>query len=68
MLLVNKVGIQIQRKRKWGKNSTPSPPEVPGALPFIGHLAYLGSRPHLKLMDWAKTYGSLFLVKFGNLP
>jgi len=61
---------QSQRNynKQYGKPKIRSPPKVPyWALPFIGHLAYLGSRPDKNLMEWGKLYGSLFIVKFGNL-
>jgi len=41
--------------------------EVPGSLPFFGHLFYLGRRPEEALMKWAKTYGKMFLVNLGPL-
>jgi len=44
-----------------------SPPVVPGSLPFIGHLLYLGGCPEKVLIKWAKKYGKMFMVNFGPL-
>jgi len=39
--------------------SNTSPLMVPGAFPIIGHLFTMGETPHLRLMEWAKQYGSV---------
>jgi len=49
----------------WESNDPSSPPLVPGSLPLIGHLLYLGVRPEKVLMKWARKYGKMFMVYFG---
>jgi len=44
-----------------------SPPVVPGSLPLIGHLLYLGGQPAKSLMKWGKKYGKMFMVNLGPL-
>jgi len=51
----------------WESRDSSGPPEVPGSLPLIGHLLYLGGRPEKVLMKWARKYGSMFMVNFGPL-
>jgi len=51
----------------WERRNFGSPPEVPGSLPLIGHLVYLGRQPATILMKWAKTYGKMFFINLGPL-
>jgi len=46
---------------------TRSPPQVPGSLPFFGHLLYLGGQPEKVLTKWGRIYGKLFGVNLGPL-
>jgi len=57
----------IKKFGLWEVRDPSSPPEVPGSLPFIGHLLYFGGRPEKVLMKWARKYGNMFMVNFGPL-
>lgn len=45
------------------KNYPPGPPFV---LPVLGNLMQIGWQPHLKFIDWAEQYGSVFRVWMGS--
>jgi len=47
------------------RDHSKSPPKVPGSLPLIGHLLYLGLQPEKVLMKWARKHGKMFMVDFG---
>jgi len=66
ILVLYLFGFQNQINRNGGNAGFQSPPEVPGYVPLLGHVLYMGARPHLKLMEWAKRYGSMFIIGLGN--
>ncbi|CAI0406971.1 unnamed protein product [Linum tenue] len=45
-------------------------PEIPGSLPFIGHLHLLGGKDMLarKLAAFADKHGSMFTIRLGSYP
>ncbi|CAI0431264.1 unnamed protein product [Linum tenue] len=53
-----------------GKNKTLQIPEIPGSLPFIGHLHLLGGEDTLtrKLASFADKHGSMFTIRLGAYP
>jgi len=60
--------IVVKKCGFWGtRRDTSSPPVVPGSLPLIGHLLYLGGRPEKVLMKWANKYGKMFMVNLRPL-
>lgn len=52
---------KIQRKNK-------DLPPGPTGLPVVGHLPLLGSKPHVTLTEWKKTYGDIIFCRFGSFP
>ncbi|OAY34798.1 cytochrome P450 CYP82D47 [Manihot esculenta] len=55
------------RSRKYSSKGQPLPPQVPGALPIIGHLHQLGARkPFARILgDIADKHGPIFSIKLG---
>ncbi|MCO5608365.1 hypothetical protein L7F22_062574 [Adiantum nelumboides] len=43
-------------------------PPSPPALPILGHLHLLGSRPHQSLADLSRRHGPLMYLRFGSIP
>ncbi|CAL1372558.1 unnamed protein product [Linum trigynum] len=52
------------------KNKPLQIPEIPGSLPFIGHLHLLGGKDMLarKLAAFADKHGSMFTIRLGSYP
>jgi len=44
------------------------PDSGPGCLPLLGNMLDMKRNGHLKLSEWAETYGSLFTVRIGTKP
>ena len=40
-------------------------PKIPFALPILGNLPQLGTRPYVSLMNLTNTYGQIFRAEFG---
>ncbi|GJN25137.1 hypothetical protein PR202_gb12928 [Eleusine coracana subsp. coracana] len=55
----------LSRRRMQGNVSLP--PDVPGALPIIGHLPLILKKPlHRTLMHLAECHGSIFRLRLGT--
>ncbi|OMO72246.1 Cytochrome P450 [Corchorus capsularis] len=59
-LLINIKQLLTQRKH--------SPPPSPPRLPILGNLHQLGNYPHIALNSLAQRYGSLMMLRLGNIP
>jgi hypothetical protein len=58
------VAVVIMRRRRFNcdviERSSP-PPEVPGALPWIGNVFGVDrERPHITLTEWAHRFGDVY--------
>ena len=60
IILTTFVSYVVIKQLYWEHNVRRKLPPGPIGIPFLGYFPFMTSRPYLKMMELAKTYGGVY--------